>query len=333
MVCHTGRAFYYYQSGDSAPSSCNKCSFYTTCPRDHHAQVRALHAFMQVGYVIWLVSIVVLCEKEEEASGLRSRLMLCWGLEVKSTNPVVHDVEHGLVEDGGGGDKGDDSDHGQTSVDDLGLLSDAELECWQVTEWLFVALGGLLIVVVIWVQEEGVSEWKWADGGHEGDGEEVGVGGEDDGTLGGDGGLSRDGGEGAPCLQVDELVGWWEEAVSLCVGGGADEDPSEHGVASVPLLSVDGWSPSPLGEWSELLCPVLLCLLVRLGWEEVQGAGLLGMLHRSEGAGNTKGEEEGEDGLELHHRDGLEICKKRCFVVVKLVVKVWSSGWLLCWLA
>ena len=79
---------------------------------------------------------------------------------------------------------------------------------------------------------------------------------QDDGTFVGEGVLSGDGGEGSPLLEVKYRICVGDESVSLCVCGGADEYPSEHSVASVPLLSLDGRSPSPLGELRIFSLPV-----------------------------------------------------------------------------
>jgi hypothetical protein len=224
-------------------------------------------------------------------------------LEVKSTNPLVNDVKHGLVEDGSGSDKGDDSNHSETSVDDLGFLSESGLEGGQVSERLRIALGHLLVIGVVGVQKERVSKRKRADGGHQRDSEEVGISDEDDGTLVADGLLSRDGGKSSPLLQVEESAGIRDESVPLGVSRGADEDPSKHGVAAVPLLGLDGRSPSPLGKRGELSLPVLLGGIINRRVDDLQRAGLLDdrRLARSEGAGNADAEQKGEKGLERRH--------------------------------
>jgi hypothetical protein len=195
-------------------------------------------------------------------------------LEVKSTNPFVDDVKHGLVEDGSGTNKGDDSNHSETSVDDFGFLSESGLHGGQVSERLRVALDHLVVIGVVWVQKERVSERKWADGGHQRDSEEVGVSDEDDGTLVADGFLSRDGGKSSPLLKVEEHAGIRDESVALGVSRGADEDPSEHGVTAIPLLGLDGRSPSPLGKRGELSLPVLLGGIVNRRVDDVQRADL-----------------------------------------------------------
>jgi hypothetical protein len=195
-------------------------------------------------------------------------------LEVKSTNPFVDDVKHGLVEDSSGSDKGDDSNHSETSVDDLGFLGESGLEGGQVSERLRVALDHLVVIGVVWVQKERVSERKWADGGHQRDSEEMGVSDEDDGTLVADGFLSRDGGKSSPLLKVEKHAGIRDESVTLGISRGANEHPTEHGVAAVPLLGLDGRSPSPLGKRRELSLPVLLRGIINRRVDDVQRAGL-----------------------------------------------------------
>lgn len=45
--------------------------------------------------------------------------------------------------------------------------------------------------------------------------------------------------------------------MSLVVGAGTHDDPSEHGVTAIPDFGLDGRSPSPLGELGVFLTPVL----------------------------------------------------------------------------
>ena len=191
-------------------------------------------------------------------------------LEVGTTDPLVDDVDHGSAGDGGVAHEGDDAEHGETAVDHLGGLGDAHV--------LVVgdeAVG--LLVLGAGLEEEGVGEGEGAEGGADRNEEEVSVGDEDDGTLVGDGVLVGDGGEGAPLLEVEDGVGIGDESVALGVGGGAHEDPAEHGVTAVPLLGLDGGTPAVLGEGGVLLLPVLDALaedvLGEHGGVEVEAGG------------------------------------------------------------
>mmetsp|Transcript_10882 Transcript_10882/g.23066 ORF Transcript_10882/g.23066 Transcript_10882/m.23066 type:complete len:295 (+) Transcript_10882:78-962(+) len=225
-------------------------------------------------------------------------------LEVESSGPFVDNVQHRLLFNSSGEDKRDDSQHSQASVDDFGFFREAGLKFWQVSEWLRVSCHGCFVRFVIGVQQERVSERKRTDGGHEGDSEEVDIGHQDDGTPVGDGSLSGDGGKGTPFLKVERHIGIGDKSVSLGVRGSADEDPSEHGVTSVPLFGVDGWAPSVLGKRGEFFFPSCLGLFVDLRGCNVQvAAGLLGSgrLGRAEGTGNTKGEEKGDKSSERCH--------------------------------
>ena len=199
-------------------------------------------------------------------SGLRrDSLVVC------SSNPLVDDVNHALARDGSVHDKGGKANHGKTSVDDFGFLGQAGLHCWKVS--ISFLASNLLVVGVVGVNKEGVTEWKRAESGHEGNSEGVSVGNENDGTFVGDGGLSRDGGESSPLLEVKSHVGIRDQSVALAVGSGADEEPSEHGVASIPLLGLNGWSPSPLSEGWELLLPFGSSIFIDSWAKNVQGAG------------------------------------------------------------
>jgi len=66
--------------------------------------------------------------------------------------------------------------------------------------------------------------------------------------------VPRDERKRTPVLETEHRIGIGYEAVSLEVGGAADEEPAEHGVAAVPFLGVDGGAPSPFGEAWEVLC-------------------------------------------------------------------------------
>lgn len=192
-------------------------------------------------------------------------------LIVKSTNPFVDNVEHGLLFNGGSKDERNDSQHGQSSIDNFGFLCQSGLEGRHVSEWLGITCRLLLVHGVVGVQQERVSEWKWADGGHEGNGEKVSVGHQDDGTFVGDGALSRNGGQSTPFRKVQESISIRDQAMALAVGCGADENPSEHGMTSVPLLGLNRWTPSVFGERSKLTLPVLLGGFVNLTRSKAQG--------------------------------------------------------------
>ena len=191
-------------------------------------------------------------------------------LEVGTTDPLVDDVDHGSAGDGGVAHEGDDAEHGKTAVDHLGGLGNAHV--------LVVgdeAIG--LLVLGAGLKKKGVGEGEGAEGGADRKEEEVDVGDEDDGALVGDGVLVGDGGEGAPLLEVEDGVGIGDESVALGVGGGAHEDPAEHGVTAVPLLGLDGGTPAVLGEGGVLLLPVLDALaedvLGEHGGVEVEAGG------------------------------------------------------------
>lgn len=125
---------------------------------------------------------------------------------------------------------------------------------------------------MVGVQQKGVTERKRRDGRHEGESEEVGVGNEDDSSFVGDGVLSRDGGKGTPLVQVKQHISVGDQSVSLAVSSGADEEPSEHGMATVPLFSLNGRSPSPLGQGGEVRLPFLLGVLVNFRVHDIQRA-------------------------------------------------------------
>ena len=191
-------------------------------------------------------------------------------LVVCSTNPVVDNVKHWLVKDSSGSDKGDKTNHGQTSVNDFSFFGKSEFGGWQVTERLGFTLNHLVVGRVVGVHQKGITEWKRADGSHKRNTEEVSIGNQDQGTFGRDSVLSGDGGKGSPFLQVKNSFG--KKSVSLGVGCAADEEPSEHGVTSIPLFGMYRRSPSPLGKGCEVLGPLLLGILVNFGVNEIQGA-------------------------------------------------------------
>jgi hypothetical protein len=183
-------------------------------------------------------------------------------LIVGSSDPFVDDVKHVLSRNCSVHDESSKSNHGQASVDHFGLFGKSEFHGRQVA----VSLVGLkgLVVGLVGVKEKGIAEWEWAHGGHEGNTKGVCVGDEDDGTFVGDGFLSRDGGKSSPLLEVKSHIRVRDQAVSFAVGGGADEEPSEHSVAAIPLLGLNRWAPSPVCEFRELLFPVSDGIIVDL---------------------------------------------------------------------
>jgi hypothetical protein len=191
-------------------------------------------------------------------------------LVVCSTNPLVDNVDHVLSRDGSVHDEGNKADHGQASIDDFGFLGKASFEGRKVSISFFVLSHSPVDAGAVGVQKKGIAEGQWADGGHEGNSKEVGVGNKDEGTFVGDHGLSRDGGEGSPFSKVKGHVSIGDQSVSLAVCSGADEDPSEHGMTSIPLFCLDGRSPSPLGECGKLALPVGYGIIVDRGVDDVQ---------------------------------------------------------------
>ncbi len=64
---------------------------------------------------------------------------------VSTTDPLVDNVKHWLLLNSSGDEKSKDSEHSQTSINDLGLLSESELQGRQVTKWLAVAGHGAIV--------------------------------------------------------------------------------------------------------------------------------------------------------------------------------------------
>jgi hypothetical protein len=190
-------------------------------------------------------------------------------LVVCSTNPVVDNVKHGLVENGSGGNEGDDTNHGETSIEDLGFLGESELEGRQVSEGVVVSRNSLFVVGVVGVQKKRISERKRADGGHQRNSEKVGVSNKDNSSLHADGVLVGDGGKGSPFLEGKKGVGIRDKSVSLGVSTGADDNPTKHGMAPVPLFGLDRRPPSVFGQGTELAFPVLLSSLVNFRVDDV----------------------------------------------------------------
>jgi len=163
----------------------------------------------------------------------------------------IDDVKHGLSLDGGSSDKGGKTKHGKTSIVNLSLFGNTGEEFGEVTKWL--RGGG----ITVGVNKEGIREWKRAQSGEKSYREGVNIGNEDDGSLIGDSVLARDGGEGSPFLEVKRSIGVRDKSMSLRVGGGADDNPAEHGVAAIPLLGLDRGSPSKFSELRVVLIPFL----------------------------------------------------------------------------
>ena len=83
-------------------------------------------------------------------------------------------------------------------------------------------------------------EREGSEGADDRDEEDVDVSDEDDGTLVGDDLAHAGIGKGAPLVDIKDLVGIRDEAVALEVRGEGHEEHAEHGVATVPALSVGG---------------------------------------------------------------------------------------------
>mmetsp|Transcript_7010 Transcript_7010/g.15299 ORF Transcript_7010/g.15299 Transcript_7010/m.15299 type:complete len:117 (-) Transcript_7010:374-724(-) len=113
------------------------------------------------------------------------RLARC--LVVRTTNPLVDNVQHVFPRDGGVAHKNNDSKHGKSPIDNLGSLGDARVLVVGDETVGLIVLGARL-------KKERVREGERAEGGAEGQEEEVHVGNKDDGTLVGDGVLVGDGG-------------------------------------------------------------------------------------------------------------------------------------------
>ena len=91
-----------------------------------------------------------------------------------------------------------------------------------------------------WAGQESDLEAEGGKGAHDGDEQDVDVGNENDGALVGDDLAHASIGEGTPLVDVKNLVGVRDEAVALEVRGEGHEEHAEHGVATVPALSVGG---------------------------------------------------------------------------------------------
>ena len=160
--------------------------------------------------------------------------------------------------DGRVGEQVDQSHHSHASVEGLSGLSQSpviELHIGENSKGLTchsTLLGGR---VFSGVEKERVDPSLRGKGGHKSNHEAVNVGNQDDGAFVGDSILSRDSCQSSPLLQVQKHIGVGDDSMSLCVGGGAEEDPSEHGVAAIPDLSVYRRTPAELGEVGVLGLP------------------------------------------------------------------------------
>lgn len=172
---------------------------------------------------------------------------------------VASSVRTRLLFQSSGKDESSNSKHGKTSVNNLSLLRNSKFQSRQVSIGALVLCLELVVHGRGRVNEKRIREGKRTDGGHQGKCEKVNVGNQDDRTFVGDGVLSRDGGESSPLLEVKDLVRVGDQAVALAVCSGTDEQPTKHGMTSVPLFSLHGWTPSPLGKFRELVVKVLSC--------------------------------------------------------------------------
>jgi hypothetical protein len=186
-------------------------------------------------------------------------------LVVGSSDPFINEIQHILLFNSRRREESSNTKHSQASIDDLGLFSESKLQGGQVTKGFLVACQHGFVVGVVGVQQERVAKGGWANGGRERDKEKVHIGNEDNGTFVGDSLLSRDNGESAPVLEFQQGVRVRDQSVSLAVGTGADEKPSKHGVAAVPLFGLYRGTPAPLGKLRPLLFPVRDGIVVDLG--------------------------------------------------------------------
>ena len=97
--------------------------------------------------------------------------------------------------------------------------------------------------------------------------------------------------------------------MALAVGGGADEEPSKHGVSSIPLFGLDRRTPSVLGQRSKLVFPVLLGFFVNLTRSKAQGTTIVMKGTRSDQ--NT----EKQDGGQSPRKQTLRITYDFCGVL------------------
>ena len=201
-------------------------------------------------------------------------------LVVESTNTVIDDVEHGLSSTGSGDNKSSKSKHSEASVPHFNTGVDSRLHVGHVT--VAFSSGEPVVTRVVRVNQKGVRPRSRTDGSHKRDSEGVHVGSKDNSTFSGDGLLAHDASKGAPLLHVKCNIGIRDQAVALGVSSANDHDPSEHSVASIPLLGKDRWTPAVLGEGGKFLFPALLSIFISLGADDVWGGDARGDVQRTE---------------------------------------------------
>jgi len=190
-------------------------------------------------------------------------------LVVSTSNPLVNNINNRLALKESSSSNSDKSHHSHASVHDLSLLGKSKLHSGHNSIRLS-SLGLLVHLSLVRIQKKRIRERQRADGSQKTNKEAMHVSDQDDSTLMGDGALSRDGSEGSPLTEVKGNISIRDESVSLSVCGGADEYPSEHSMTSIPLLSLDGRSPSPLCEIGVFSLPVSSSLVE--GVEDIEGS-------------------------------------------------------------
>lgn len=162
------------------------------------------------------------------ADQIIGRYIMTAHLIVSSTNPFVDNIKDGFLFNDSGHEKSHKTKHSKTSVDHFSFLGEAKLEGRQVSVSSLVVDGlHFFVARVVGVNQQTITERRRADGSHQGNSEKVNIGNQDKGTLVGDGGLARDNGQGTPFLQVQSHVRVGDQSVSLAVGSGTDEEPSD----------------------------------------------------------------------------------------------------------
>jgi len=199
-------------------------------------------------------------------------------LVVSISNPLVYNINDRLVLEESSSSYSDKSHHGHTSIHHLSLLGKTSLHLGHKSVRLGVD-SSLVHLSLVGVEEKRIRERQRADGSSNSNQEEVYVSDQDDGTLVGDGVLSRDGSESSPLLKVKRNISIRDKSMSLSVSSSADENPSEHSMTSVPLLSLNGGSPSPLRELRVLSIPVSSSLIeIRRYKLKVKGRLAMGLI-------------------------------------------------------
>ena len=238
-----------------------------------------IKCYIQLGLAICAYSLVGDKCNIDQSAAMNSKdnhsllsLVRDSSLVVCSTNPFVDNVQHVLSSEGCCEDKGDKSDHGQAAVDHFSFISKSSLESRQVSERRVVASGCLLVVRMVGVKEERVTESRGQDGRRQRDGKEMSICGKHNRALHRDSGSSGNGGQSSPLLQVKKGIGIGNVSVAMGMCSAANKEPSEHGMATVPLLSMDRRTPSPLCQGSELSFPAFDGVIINLRLDEVQTA-------------------------------------------------------------